>query len=497
MPDTDTAPAAGFLTAREALALLAYGDVRAFDGLAPGEPDMFGRWGHSEGRWTSGRRTPPLFRLRWVLARVRWRLTRGQRRGRWRACPLPPLGPVGRAQLRHLLRTHGRPAADLVPDLRADIERARLSVEDVKRRLGAADTLLRAAAADGRLPIWGRRGRAAGGQFASTDHEPVPPAFFLHRHRTLAAMVGWATLGSGPDVPMEEWALWRRSNEPPDWGDLRFPKGAVLALVEPPDTTRPAPQLSELPAQWTLLETLAWIMFRDPAVVRDASPETPRPAASHWAEVRVPGREAGLASVTGAPGYSLLRLTLRWQHDAANGQPPPGRPAPEAQDDLLTKLRSGALVARGRGVSEDASRAMDPGDWRGLILRERERGNLVPEPDGARGRPWRDVTLTRDDIVRVWPAAGYAERVADSAPATAPLGIAVKPTAERHAVAAWYVFRVRTWPKDAPPPTEADDLAAARAAFAPQPRVSRDTIREIRREKAPPNWRKTGPRSPP
>jgi hypothetical protein len=67
-----------------------------------------------------------------------------------------------------------------------------------------------------------------------------------------------------------------------------------------------------------------------------------------------------------------------------------------------------------------------------------------------------------------------------------------KPIADAKAIAAWYVLRVRTWPPNAATPSEAEDLAAARAAH--DGRISRDLIREIRKEKAPKEWLKTGPK---
>ncbi len=484
-----------FLSAREALGLLAYGHPDALNGAAPGEPDMFNFWGYSEGSWTSGRRTEPLWCLRWVWARVRWRLTRVRRHGRWRRCPLPPLGRVKRAQVRHLMRKHRRPAADLIRNLAADIERARVATMNAKVRVGRADRVLCNAAAEGRLTVFGRRGRAAGGEYFRNDHEQVPPTFFLNRHRTLAALWNWATIGTGPEVPMDEWMRWRASPEAPDWGDLKMPKAEVLALLPPEPAPLPPPALSDLPARWGLLETLAWIMFRDPAVVRDASPDTPRPATDTWQEVQVPGQAPELAPVGGEPGYSRLRLTLRWQHGAATGSIPPGLAAAEAEADLLAKLRSGAIIARGRIAEADALRNMDPGDWRGLALRDADRGEVVAEGQDLRGLRWRDVTLARDDVVRVWSGTD-----AEAGPLVVPEKVKAaeppKPEATREAVSAWLVFREKTWPKDAATPSEKADLAAARAAFAPGPALSRDVFRDIRQRKTTEAWRKPGPRNP-
>lgn len=60
------------------------------------------------------------------------------------------------------------------------------------------------------------------------------------------------------------------------------------------------------------------------------------------------------------------------------------------------------------------------------------------------------------------------------------------------ALAAWFLLRVKTWPKGELPPSEADCVAAAQSYFADAP--GRDAIREIRQKKTPKDWRKRGPR---
>ena len=57
-------------------------------------------------------------------------------------------------------------------------------------------------------------------------------------------------------------------------------------------------------------------------------------------------------------------------------------------------------------------------------------------------------------------------------------------------LSAWYEKRVRDWPSDKPGPTEGSDWEAAKSAGF---NVSREPIREIRREIAPP-WLEKGPR---
>jgi hypothetical protein len=85
-----------------------------------------------------------------------------------------------------------------------------------------------------------------------------------------------------------------------------------------------------------------------------------------------------------------------------------------------------------------------------------------------------------------------------SAQAETALLVTDRPPSERRpsyslsALRAWFMIRVNGWPKDAPSPTEGEDLAAARNHF--EGKISRDPFRKIRREKTPASWREPGPR---
>jgi hypothetical protein len=59
------------------------------------------------------------------------------------------------------------------------------------------------------------------------------------------------------------------------------------------------------------------------------------------------------------------------------------------------------------------------------------------------------------------------------------------------ALAAWFLLRVNTWPKDAPFPSETTDLRDAETYF---DSVPRGEFRVIRRTKVPESWQKPGPR---
>ncbi len=228
MTENDGDPPSGFFYAHEALGFVAYSNPAALDSPPPGQTEMRRKWGF-EVQWNEGRNTPPLRQLRWVLVRVRWRLTRAGRHAGRRPCPLPPLGSMDRAEVRRLLRRQERPAFKLVADLRADMACARTAATDHEERLYAADRALCAALANGEVRVFGRRGNALYGTAYQGQHELVPSTDFLNELRGLMASVGWATVRTAPDIPMDAWLHWCPSRKDRDWGDLRFPKADILA----------------------------------------------------------------------------------------------------------------------------------------------------------------------------------------------------------------------------------------------------------------------------
>jgi hypothetical protein len=91
---------------------------------------------------------------------------------------------------------------------------------------------------------------------------------------------------------------------------------------------------------------------------------------------------------------------------------------------------------------------------------------------------WYDVRVKRDDLVKLG-------RVSDSE--TQP----VPQPAQRATLDQWMEDRVRTWPEGQRPPSENQDLAAAKLAY---PTIKREALREVRRRLAPPHWLRPGPR---
>jgi hypothetical protein len=124
--------------------------------------------------------------------------------------------------------------------------------------------------------------------------------------------------------------------------DVRFQTADVLALwpVQPP----PPVPLDDLPADWTLIEAIAWITLRNPAVVRDAAPETIREGGIFYAEHRLPDGRTKMVAETGLPGVSMMRLTMfvgcaKRDNPAAQVLMPH-----DAEAALLAALRTGQLI---------------------------------------------------------------------------------------------------------------------------------------------------------
>ena len=97
--------------------------------------------------------------------------------------------------------------------------------------------------------------------------------------------------------------------------------------------------------------------------------------------------------------------------------------------------------------------------------------------------------------VRIEGATSAGETVAlpstlgPPAPGT---GQETKPEFNSTQCRAWFKLRIDGWPKDNPPPSSAECLAAARSHFAGH--IPRDAFRAIRRKVVPPEWQKPGPR---
>jgi hypothetical protein len=208
-----------------------------------------------------------------------------------------------------------------------------------------------------------------------------------------------------------------------------------------------------------------------------------------------------------------------------------------ARADLQKALVAGMLIAAAVRLDGELV-TMKPACWR-MIFRRRETPGFEAEPfaEALAGRTV-PVDATPDGTPTLWglpiialadlarwrgapPEAEPVNRASDclhtsvqaasdlptisSRAATHPVDpdrstMWIKPTAAERpahvysigALRSWYRLRCHTWDQSLPPPSEKDDLAAASAFFGRK--IEREGFRAIRRELAPVNWRKPGPR---
>lgn len=196
------------------------------------------------------------------------------------------------------------------------------------------------------------------------------------------------------------------------------------------------PRLDDLPADWTLMEVLAWMVLRDPGVVRDAAPETMRQGGTFLAEHSLPDGRTDMVADTGPPGIDMVRLT-RLATMVKLEDPTVLVLVPhEAEAALLAALRAGKLTAHGKPHGGDI-RAMEPRDWRGLMLHEQPRGTLLALPAREIGQRWWNVTLPRAAVVELWPPLAGDGNEGGVSEVSDRTGVAGRPTS-RHLVVAEY-----------------------------------------------------------
>ncbi len=295
-----------------------------------------------------------------------------------------------------------------------------------EQRVAEATRAVMEALRTGRLIAHGLPSDVDGNANPRAAHVPVPLGVLIHPATTIQL----------DDQIIAEGAAWmdRRSLT---FHDVRFQTADVLALW--PVQTPPPVRLDDLPADWTLIEVIAWITLRNPALVRDAAPETMREGGTFYTEHRLPDGRTEMVAETGLPGVSRRRLEMLAIYAKREEPAAQVLMLHEAEAALLTALRAGQLTAHGKPDGRDP-RAMEPRDWRGLILREQQPGTLIALPAKDIGQCWSNVTLPRRVVVALWPAQvaeSIARSISDVSDRT---GVAGRPTS-RHLVIAEYLRR--------------------------------------------------------
>lgn len=204
---------------------------------------------------------------------------------------------------------------------------------------------------------------------------------------------------------------WRPFAEPNAGGARSTTPGSDPTPLSAP----PAPLLDTLPADWTLMEAVAWIALRDPVVVQRAGSIPAEGAiASQVSAGHDEGRRRPDGLVVHADWPAGHGIPLAWidlEHGKRTGGGEVGTmPADAAVAALMEMLRSGGLTARGEWANTGERRDIPRDEWRSLTLdtAPSEARILVPHrisPDRAPwpDARWRRVTITRASLVTAWP----------------------------------------------------------------------------------------------
>lgn len=244
----------------------------------------------------------------------------------------------------------------------------------------------------------------------------------------------------------------------------------------------PGPQ----PRYWGPFASLVWIVTRDEAFTSTVSEQERRhrpPLHDLQSFLAMRNRELdepAWLELDAEDGNGSVQLAL-WRFIDPSMQGP-AKDIETAPHSLLQELRDGSRL-RATGHADLADQRIDVPVhfWRGA-------GAYLPDPSGDvhiafadRRTVWTDVLLRMHDVKRCWQPLGRGERIARR-PSDA-------------AVTDWYKERVANWPANRAPPSIRDDWTEAKNDWdASSTEPSRDQIEAVRRQLAPPEWKRRGRR---
>ena len=441
-PEPDTYPV--FLSVRQVLGHIAYGRTTAMAGRPPDAPPYFERWQSKvmAGKPCEPRHYPVFENMHRVVARVRW----------WQRCkrlsrhstpsPIRPLNAINRMHLRRLLRRHAgmvthadhhstKPISEkiafgrqLLAQLWRDTRDLYAAAADFQTKIDSAIATLNYEIARDALTAYGRRAERHSGQLASLrivadSHEVVSAMIF-------ANSVMSVTVGDyiAPRIDIESATVEVSDWEGPIWGHVRFKADEVFRLWKPtgsrqeeqstiserlPRGDRLEEPPLELPAWFTPMQAVAWIVTRDALIVDRASPE--RNAIRAYIPNRIlPDDKRAVADDPLPAG-----MTLRWLDAFAafgwHNEVDIPRPTDSAIAALLRALRQGTAVATALWVGAGERRPMGTDEWAGLVLNCPSRNERVLVPFYPVGTPlgqtpdtrWRDVLIPKAEIMALSP----------------------------------------------------------------------------------------------
>lgn len=221
---------------------------------------------------------------------------------------------------------------------------------------------------------------------------------------------------------------------------------------------------------WNLPQILAWIFLGDRSLVRDMADE-PRDRGRIWVWERTADGEERVSVRRPAP--SLMGLSVAGHGESSRHYPS----LKKAKEALSVELQNGNLtflgIRGGRGELEE----IPAEQWSDLWFYDDPvlvASKSYPRRGAVR---WHKVRGRREEVLAIWPdkLAAHVEPGAT---------LSRQKRFSEAAVRKWYKKRASKWKAGSLIPSREDDLVAARAEISDT--VSRDFMRELRREYAPP-----------